>query len=206
MNSRDYKEFSAGSYYHVFNRGVNREVIFLDDQDYFNFLKRLKIVLAITDVPKRGVRGFMWLKPLPKFSYEILSYCLMPNHFHILIKQTSDVPIGDLINKVCHSYVKYFNRKYNRVGNLFQDIFKAKLIDNDFYLTYLSAYIHNNPPSPLSYKYSSFNEYLPSRKDQITAIKFILSYFENRSTKYKKFVLGYNKQYADMVKEFIFEE
>ncbi len=206
MNSRDYKEFRTGCCYHVFNRGVNRQDIFLDDQDYLNFLKRLKIVLAIVEVPKRRLRKALCLKPLPKFSYQILSYCLMPNHFHILIKQTSVVQVGKLIKNISNSYVKYFNRKYERVGNLFQDTFKAKLVDSDSYLMYLSAYIHNNPPRPLLYPYSSFKDYVGGEKNQITQTKFIMCYFKNEPKKYKKFVLGYNKKHSDIIKEFLFEE
>src|SRR3989344_4815697 len=94
-------------------------------------------------IPNAGQRGGLWVRPIPKGSFTILAYCLMPNHFHILIRQNLKIPIGQLMIKVCTSYAKYFNHKYNRVGNIFQDTFKAKVIETDEYLSYLSAYIHN---------------------------------------------------------------
>ncbi len=183
MNARDYKLFRAGEYYHVYNRGDNKENIFLDDQDYLNFLKRLKLALGIADIQTK-----LRIVPLPTDSFDILAYCLMPNHFHFLIKQNTNLAIGDLINKVCTSYVKYFNKRYERVGNLFQDIFKAKHIDNDEYITYLSAYIHNNPPNPLNYPYSSLPNYLRATRDPLCNKDFILKYFNSDTKVYMNFL------------------
>lgn len=183
MNARDYKLFRAGEYYHIYNRGDNKEQIFLDDQDYLNFLKRLKLALGIADI-----RTELRIIPLPANSFDILAYCLMPNHFHFLIKQNTNLAIGELISKVCTSYVKYFNKRYERVGNLFQDIFKAKHIDSDEYITYLSAYIHNNPSDPFNYAYSSLLNYLTATNDVLCNKDFILKYFNSDTIAYKNFV------------------
>lgn len=206
MNARDYKLFRAGHYYHIYNRGDNKEDIFLDEQDYFNFLKRLKIILGLMPVPNIGHRGALKLKSLPKDSFSILSYCLMPNHFHILIKQNNKLEIGKLITKLSTSYVKYFNAKYLRVGNLFQDTFKAKVVDNDSYITYLSAYIHNNPVDPLNYVYSSFHDYIGLRQGTICDTRFILEYFKGSQEAYKSFVLGYSDKENKMVEHLAFDE
>lgn len=200
MNTRDYKLFRAGEYYHIYNRGDNREKIFLDDQDYVNFLKRLKLVLGMPTVSSLRVR------PLPVNSFTVLVYCLMPNHFHFLIRQNSEIPLGDLINKVGTSYVKYFNARYKRVGNLFQDIFKAKRIDNDSYLTYLSAYIHNNPAEPFNYAYSSLPEYLGIRSGALCDPGFVINYFNGDREKYKEFVQNYTQRMHEQIKHLVFDE
>lgn len=196
MRYRDYKEFRDNSIYHIFNRGNNKQLIFLDEQDYNQFLKRLCLCLGI-------VYDFRWqgfslpsntdrirIKPLPKNSFSILVYCLMPNHFHFMIKQNSNIGIDRLILKLCTSYAIYFNRKYNRVGTAFQDAFKAKLVDNDAYAMRLSAYIHANPSKPFSYKYSSLSEYINGDKG-ITDTSFILSLFDNNRKKYQTYVEQY---------------
>ena len=202
MNSRDYKFFRPGHYYHIYNRGDNRELVFKEDADYFNFIKRMKMVLGLTPVINSGLR----IRPVPPGSFTILCYCLMPNHFHFLIRQNTELPIGELINKVITSYAKYFNSKYKRVGNLFQDTFKAKEIDTDSYLTYVTAYIHNNPSDPLSYAYSSLPEFLGTRNGRLCQPKFILNYFQNNSEEYKKFVASYNLQMHQKIKHLEFEE
>jgi putative transposase len=206
MYARDYKTFHPGGYYHVFNRGNNKELIFLDQQDFLNFLKRLRIVLNLLPTPNIRQRGALRVRPLPKNSFSILAYCLMPNHFHFLIQQVSNVMIGELIKKVCVSYAMYFNRKYNRVGNIFQDTFKAKEILNDSYLTYLSAYIHNNPDSALNYPYSSLIEYSKQSLDQICNTEFILKYFDGDKNRYIDFVSGYSDKETEIIKDVLFEE
>lgn len=212
MNTRDYKIFHENGYYHIYNRGDNKENIFLEEQDYFNFLKRLKLTLGII-TPKMTIgtgpersRRALRIAPLPKNSFDILSYCLMPNHFHFFIRQNNDIPITKLMNRLCTSYAKYFNKKYGRTGNLFQDTFKAKTVTDDSYATYLSAYIHNNPIDPMTYLYSSFLDYLGVRQGQICNTEFILKYFNNDSEAYKKFVLSYSDNEAKIIRDLLFEE
>jgi len=202
MNNRDYKQFAPGNYYHIYNRGNGRMDIYKDDQDYFNFLKRLKLSLGIEDkatqrqtlqsLPLSGIR----IEPLPKDAFSIICYCLMPNHFHFLIKQNNKVSISKLINKVCSSYTKYFNKKYDLVGHLLQDRFKAVVVDNDEYLLWLSAYIHQNPKVAglvrdlKDYKWSSYLYYLNSNNSnsQFFCDKdIVLEGFKNIN-EYKDFV------------------
>jgi putative transposase len=200
MNTRDYKLFRAGEYYHVYNRGDNRERIFLDEQDFFNFLKRLKISLGLVTDPKLRIRS------VPLGSFEVLAYCLMDNHYHMLIQQKAETAISTLINKVSTSYAKYFNAKYKRVGNIFQDTFRAKHIDNDSYLTYLSAYIHANPTNPFAYAYSSLPEYLGVRNGNLCNPNVVLDYFEQDREKYKVFVQGYSFREHQQIKHLAFDE
>jgi REP element-mobilizing transposase RayT len=200
MKFRDYKTFCPGQIYHIFNRGNQKNNVFLEESDYLNFLKRLKIVLG------QSLSYGLRIKPLPIESFSILCYCLMPNHFHFLIQQNSDVGIDRLITKVCTSYAMYFNKKYKKVGNLFQDAFKAKLVDSDSYLAYLSAYIHNNPTNIETYQYSSFPDYCGVRLGQICKQGLLLGIFNNDRLAYKKFVSGYNPNYERKIQNLIFEE
>ena len=206
MNARDYKLFRAGHVYHVYNRGDNRELVFLDDQDYFSFLRRIKVILSIVPIPNRGQRGSWRLKPLPQGSFSILAYCLMPNHFHFMIRQNTNLPISDFIHKLCTSYAKYFNKKYERLGNLFQDTFKAKLVENDVYALYLSAYIHNNPETPANYPYSSFLDYAEQRKGVICDKTFLIEYCKQNKVNYSSFVNSFTDAKAKDIKSLLFEE
>lgn len=204
MNSRDYKIFRPNCYYHIYNRGNNKEAIFLDEQDYWNFLKRVK--LALFGPKSVSLPGRVRIKALPEGAFDVLAYCLMPNHFHFLIRQNLVLPVSKLVTGVCTSYAKYFNLKYNRIGNLFQDAFKAKIVDSDKYLMYLTAYIHNNPSKPLDYDYSSLKDYLGMRTGRITDKGFILKMFGHSADEYKKFVLAFNEKDLKLVKDYLFED
>src|SRR5258708_5665947 len=193
MNIRDYKQNGAGEIYHVYNRGNWKQDIFCDDQDMRFFLHRTKQYLF----PEREkISDSMRLKtnPLPEGSFSLISYCLMPNHFHFLLRQNSDIPIGRLISRVCTSYSKYFNKRHGRVGHLFQDQFKQVNVDSNKYLTWLSCYIHQNPKTagiiskPEEYNWSSYAHYLGNRNDSIVSGgELILDQFKNNKD-YKKFV------------------
>lgn len=118
--------FQENSYYHVYNRGNRKDSIFLERHDYIRFLDKTK-------------------KYKEETSVQISCYCLMPNHFHFLIRQQNANQIQKFMHRLSTSYSKYFNIKYEQVGSLLQDRFKAKHIDKDEYLLYLTAYIHLNP-------------------------------------------------------------
>lgn len=126
---------------------------------------------------------------------QIFSYCLMPNHFHFLLKQSSDGGITHFVRKFANSYTRYFNTKYDRIGPLFQGTFKAKFIENDAYLLQVSKYIHRNPLklsscSLHSYPYSSYRYYLSQDEHPFCNTEFILSYFSktNPNLSYQSFV------------------
>lgn len=181
MKYRDYKDFKTGSYYHIFNRGVNKEDIFKNEQDYIAFKKRIKIILG------KDSSSYIKIEPCPLGSFEINAYCLMKNHFHLLIKQSSNVKISSLILKLCTSYSLYFNKKYERVGSLFQDTFKARLITSSEDLMQTSAYIHNNPKIKEQSKHSSINEYAYKIED-ICFLTDILDLFNGSEKNYITFV------------------
>ena len=115
------------AFFHVFNRGLNKQKVFLDEEDYLTFLKRL-----------------VFLKKEKQFDHSIYAYVLMPNHFHLLI-QTRKIPLSKIMTSLLTSYAMYLNHKYDRVGVLFQNRFKSKLCDKEIYFLGASRYIHLNP-------------------------------------------------------------
>lgn len=124
---------------------------------------------------------------------EIVCYCLMPNHFHLLIKQLKDNGTQEFLSKITNSYTKYFNTKYRRVGPLLQGPFKAVLIETDEQLVHLSRYIHLNPfvakitKDWKGFPYSSIQEFLGGATFPICVTKHILDFFHNE-TKYHSFI------------------
>ena len=192
MNNRDYKNFSKGSLYHIYNRGNNREKIFYNEEDYQAFLFRIGLVLGfemkdlkheLLSVPYSRIR----ITKIKKNIFLIHAFCLMPNHFHILIEQCSDIPISKFISKVCSSYAQYINRKYKRVGHIFQDQFKAVLIESNVQLMWTSSYIHTNPVKDKitehlsQYKWSSYNDYASDRNLPIIEKKLLLETFGSKA-------------------------
>jgi len=163
MNKRDYKLSGAGEYFHVFNRGNNSQEIFLDKEDYNFFFLRVKQNL-FPELPSKR------LNPLPGNSFSLLSYCLMPNHFHFLVRQNANFKVQQLLLRICTSYSKYFNKKYNSVGHVFQDRFKQITVTGDRQILWLHAYINLNPvldgyvDDPTKYAWSSYKELLGVRK------------------------------------------
>ncbi len=145
------KTYIENTYYHLYNRGVNKEPIFRDDEDYRVLLNLFKRIL--TKEPEKDSLGRTHRNLYG--SIELNAYCLMPNHFHFLIFQKSANGLTDLFRSVSTSYAMYFNKKYDRVGHLFQGDLRAVMVDNDEYFRYISCYIHLNPKNYLDWKYSS---------------------------------------------------
>jgi putative transposase len=143
----------------VYNRGVEKRTLFIDDQDYAIFLSLLKRYLDI--IPEESDRGKTY-KSLSD-SVELIAFCLMSNHFHLLLYQIDVGSVAELMRAVCSSYVTYFNKKYDRVGTLFQGKFRAVFITSDDHLQYLSRYIHRNPTDYMNYKWSSLNYWTGDR-------------------------------------------
>ncbi|MEK7634235.1 MAG: transposase [Patescibacteria group bacterium] len=175
------KTYIENGYYHIYNRGVEKRKIFLDEQDYRVFLSYLKIYLSpkidSTNEIVSNKNGdyedknkvISEIYKLNNFynKIDLISYVLMPNHFHLEIKQKKIKEITSFMQSLITKYSKYFNKKYERVGPLFQSRYKAVLIQNVEYLLYLSRYIHLNPvelltknQSLIQYPWSSYPAYL----------------------------------------------
>jgi len=141
--------FAPGEYYHIYNRGTDKRKIFLDWRDHWRFIALLYVansqsVIHLSDHEGKDPISLLDL-PREKILVDIGAYCLMPNHFHLLIRETGDGNISRFMLKLQTGYPMYFNKKYQRAGSLFEGPFRAKHIDNDNYLKYLFAYIHLNP-------------------------------------------------------------
>lgn len=137
--------FAIDEYYHVYNRGVDKRVIFSSPQDYLRFTSLLYLANGTKDVIFEDV------DTTAVFSHDrgepivaICGYCLMPNHFHFLLYEIIDGGITKFMRKMCTGYSMYFNKKYERTGALLQGRFKAKHVNDDEYLRHLLTYIHMN--------------------------------------------------------------
>jgi putative transposase len=155
MSLRD-KNFVSGEYYHIYNRGNGKHDIFLDEEDYNRFIKLLYICNSNLNfkfshsVVGQNINAFDLYRETP--IVDILSWVVMPNHFHIILtfKESSILkenynPISEFMRKLSTAYVMYFNKKYNRTGGLFEGKFKSKYIDKENYFQYIFSYIHLNP-------------------------------------------------------------
>lgn len=218
-----------GGFYHVYNRGVEKREIFEDEMDYRVFLNYLKEYLS----PKRDKnllvkpiyikdRVFDGMSRIPNNYYgkiDLLCYCLMPNHFHFLIRQNNKGQMKEFMHSLLLRYSTYFNKKNFRIGPLFQGRYKAVLVDNEGYLLHLSRYIHLNPSelnNNLIETYSSYKNYLGLVNTQWVDTKIILDYFKDNRHKdsdfkrvgtYNEFILYYKVKdlEADVLKDLILE-
>lgn len=138
---------SPDEFYHVYSRGVDRRVTFSDNRDYEHFLKLLYLCNSTERIEIRNLPKFMsvYYKKRPGTLVDIGAYCLMPNHFHLLLYEKEDGGITKFMAKLLTAYVKYFNKKEKRIGALFDGRFRARYVDDDSYMHYLYAYIHLNP-------------------------------------------------------------
>jgi putative transposase len=200
-------------YYHIYNRGVEKRVIFKDPQDYKVFLNYLKEFLSFPPNHKELLKSFTFkgetFKGMPRqvknYNKEItlLVFCLMPNHFHLIIRQNQKSSMKEFMQSLLTRYSMYFNKRHNRVGGLFQGAYKAVLVDNENYLLHLSRYIHLNPSefsNNLVNAYSSYGDYLRLRKTSWVDTDLILSFFNqaklpylNKKNSYKDFVEKYKE-------------
>ena len=133
--------------YHVYNRGVEKRSLFADNYDYTRFINGLIIFNDTKPVvnPKQRVKDIKSGNHKRKQMVDVLAFCLMPNHYHLLLRQRVNGGITEFMRKLGGGYVNYFNLKHQRVGTLFQGKFKSVLIDDESQFTYIPFYIHLNP-------------------------------------------------------------
>ncbi|MBI4066873.1 transposase [Candidatus Gottesmanbacteria bacterium] len=200
------KIYVPNSYYHLYNRGVEKRKIFLDQQDYSVFLSYLETYLSpkekqrLHEIILSSQSSLMEkdnaIKLLRLKNYypdvSLLCYALLPNHFHLLIKQEKPL-INSFMNSLGTRYAMYFNRKYKRKGVLFQDVYKAVLVETDEQLLHLSRYIHLNPINAQGISIdrweealfpSSLSDYLGKRQTNWIAKNQILNYFSKTNPKF----------------------
>ncbi|RKQ29270.1 transposase [Oceanobacillus halophilus] len=179
--SRKPRRKSRSGIYHIMLRGINRQTIFEDDVDKRRFLETL-------------------LKYKPVCNYQIYSYCLMDNHVHLLMKET-DESISVAIKRISSSYVYWYNQKYERTGHLFQERFKAEVVENPISFLTVLRYIHQNPmkaglaKSVFESKWTSFYEYI--HQANIVDIDFALQLFSTDRRKAIKLYAEHAQQTND---------
>jgi putative transposase len=188
-------------FYHIYNRGTDKRDIFSTNEDRERFLALLYLCNAVEPVHISNIqkkRGSTLIEALPETEtrealVDICAYCLMPNHFHLLVREKEEQGISRFMQKLMTGYTMYFNRRHERTGTLFQGKFKATHADNDLYLKYLIAYIHLNPVKLIEpkwkddgiqdkvsaerylrdYKYSSYQDYLGAQRAESIIINKI---------------------------------
>lgn len=192
------KQFGADNYYHVYNRGVAKQDIFRDQDDYAVFLNLFKRHLSDEPFTDQYGRSAVKLNN----DIELLSFCLLPNHFHLLVYNISDMGLPDLMRRTMTAYSMYFNKRYKRVGSLFQDTYKASLIIDEAYLLHISRYIHLNPQDINEdfekYPYSSYQYFLGKMSATWLHPQKIMDMHENNPQKYREFVKDYEAFRKDL--------
>lgn len=192
--------------YHIVNRGVNSQPTFINPRDYWRALNSffyyqnsnlpMSYSRFLAQPKERQIDILESLKSEKDFLAEIISFCLMPNHFHFLLKQKVDNGISKFLANFTNSYARYFNTKTKRQGPLFQGRFRAVRIETDEQLLHVNRYAHLNPYTSYvvktfedlgNYPYSSLPEYLGKTKTNFCNKKIILDHFKSRK-RYKKFV------------------
>jgi putative transposase len=191
------KTYGADNYYHVYNRGVNKQDIFLEPEDRFCFLGLLKRHLSSepeTDSHKRQFSKF-------DEEIELIAFCLMPNHFHMLFYLKEPEGLVHLMRSVMTSYTMYFNKKYRRTGGLYESVFLASRITNDGYLWHVSRYIHLNPmdigQNFRSYPYSSIDYFVGNKRANWIHPEKLIQTSEEK-VQYLEFVEDYQSMHDDM--------
>lgn len=141
-------ELVNGEYYHIYNRAVDKRLIFGADNDYWRFVQGLYVFNNENFVNNPFVPDFLRIvnniKGTRRPLVDIIAWCIMPNHYHLLVRQIVEGGISKFIQKHANSFTKYFNKKHDRSGHLFESVYKAKLVEDETYFTHLSRYIHLN--------------------------------------------------------------
>jgi putative transposase len=204
------KQYVKGGIYHIYNRGIEKRTIFTDEKDYEVFLSYLEDALH-PKIPAKSKGSTHKIKKFTK-EIELLSFCLMPDHFHLLVKQLNDRGIDTFMQSILVRYTMYFNRKHKRSGTLFQGKYKAALVLNDPHVLHVSRYIHLNPlefvENPAR-AYSSYANYLGYKETPWVKTTHILSYFETEKKdklpvlkfidSYREFAMGDLKESIDVL-------
>jgi putative transposase len=178
---RNARKISSTGIYHVVMRGINRQTIFEENEDYERFIKVLEKYKEVSE-------------------YELYAYCLMENHMHFLIKEGKD-SLATIIRPISSSYVIWYNKKYGRIGHLFQDRFKSEPVQDDCYFLTVLRYIFQNPVKAKmidcidKYPWSNYRDYTrrvkPSRAD------FVLKMFHHNEAKAIESFIEYINQEND---------
>ncbi|MDD5031680.1 MAG: transposase [Patescibacteria group bacterium] len=199
-------EFQTGEFYHIYNRGVDKREVFLDEKDYIRFLRSMREFNDLEPIGSlyikkklknqsgtlRSLAPLRGAKPLRKPLVEFICYCLNPNHYHFILRQVLNKGISEFMKKLAGGYTCYFNIEYKRSGSLFENTFKAIHIKSDSYFLWLSGYINGNAEihkiaRAENWIWASYLDYMGKRGGTLCNKEIILSQFENKD-EYKDLV------------------
>ena len=183
---KDNISWVSGSYYHIYNRGARQVTIFREETNYLFVLSRMK-------------------KYLKELQLAIIAYCLMPNHYHLVLKQNSTQPLNSCVQLIFNSYTKAINKRYRRCGTLFEGRFKAKEIYEEQTILEVCRYVHRNPLDDglvnkiEDWEYSNYHEWVGIGSGKLCDYNFSSKHFPDQAD-YKKYVLDYYS-YKQVVKD-----
>jgi len=195
------KNFANGEFYHIYNRGVDKRIIFTDKYDmqrFFQSIIEFNTVNPIGSLYANSFRGLSGETPKSEEKLaNIVAYCLNQNHFHFILEQVTDGGISEFMKRLGGGYTSYFNNKHKRTGSLFQGVFKAVYVDSNEYLLHVSAYVNLNDRAhqlsgetpKLVRSRSSWEEYMNKGVEGICEKEIILGQFGNKD-EYKEFALS----------------
>jgi len=169
--------FVQNHIYHVYNRGCNKQDVFFSERNYLYLLRKIK-------------------GSYRKYGVGILVYCLMPNHYHFLLRQETERPLSDWLQQLFNGYVQAINKELGRSGTLFQGRAKHVLIETDEQLAHVVRYIHVNPVKaglvgrPEEWRYSNYLEWIEARSGALVNREFVRNYF-SAAADYRDFVSSY---------------
>lgn len=210
--------FATGQYYHIYNRGSHKQPIFEDARDYKRFLITSRYY-SFAKAPFRfswylllaqqeRVRLMDQLTRASKQRMTMIAFCLMPNHYHFLLRQEREGGISRFMSNLQNSYTRYFNTRYAEIGPLFQGQFKTVLVEDDTQLLHLSRYIHLNPYTSYivktfeeleSFPWSSFQEYGKPSAIPLCEKEIIVEQFKS-PVEYQTFVSNHAQYQRDLGK------
>lgn len=186
--------FQAGEYYHLYNRSVGRQLLFRDPENYHYLIQLAE-------------------KYSERLQISVIAYCLMPNHYHFLVRQDGKHPVGLFPQRIFNAYVKAFNKKYRRKGTLFEGRYKAVHVGETVYLYHLCRYIHCNPvkagvvDDAAEWPYSNYGDWLFPRQSVLTDREFITQHFSDPG-EYQEFAQDYLEDSAGLpleIEKYLFD-
>jgi len=175
------EQFQEGAIFHIYNRTVSNTLMFRNDSDYLLFLVKFK-------------------KTIQFYPCSIFAYCLMPTHFHFLMRQDSNSQLFRIFNHVLSYYVQVYNRKYERRGRLLDGPLQHKQILHPHHLFLVCQYIHCNPVkdglavNADAWKYSNYKEWTGRRSGSLYSDELLREYFNNDSTEYERAIRNYQAE------------